>query len=93
MVIQIKKFGKMLISRPAGKEAAAIILSSFKPSSDREPIDLDFTGVEVIAPSWLDEVLTALRDRYGKRVGCLASDNLSRQESLKVIDSLDDFQP
>ena len=85
MVIEIKKFGKMLISRPAGKEAASIILSSFIPQSDVEPIELDFSGVEVIAPSWLEEVLNSLKDVYGDRVVCRAYDNLSLKESLKII--------
>ena len=85
MVIEIKKFGKMLISRPAGKEAASIILSAFIPPTDAEPIELDFSGVEVIAPSWLEEVLNNLKDVYGDRVVCRAYDNLSLKESLKII--------
>lgn len=51
MIIEVKKFGKMLISRPAGKEAASVILSSFKPTTNTEPVELDFSEVEVIAPS------------------------------------------
>jgi hypothetical protein len=92
MVIEIKKFGKLLVSRPAGKEAASIILSSFIPPTSSELIELDFSGVDVVAPSWLDEVLTLLRDQYGKRVVCLKSENLSLRESLKIIEALDDQQ-
>jgi hypothetical protein len=88
MIIEIKKFGKMLISRPAGKEAASVILSSFKPQSDNELIELDFTDVEVIAPSWLEEVLNSLEDVYGDRVLCRESKNSSLNESLKVIRDL-----
>lgn len=89
MKIKINKFGTMLISRPAGKEAAAIMLSSFKPTNDQEPIELDFTGVDVIAPSWLDEVLTTLNDVYKDRVKCLDSGNITLRESLKIINSLE----
>lgn len=90
MKIEIHKFGKFLVSRPAGKEAAAIMLSSFKPKSDDEIIELDFTNIEVIGPSWLDEVLRALRDTYGtSRIRCLDSDSMSLRESLKVIDELE----
>ena len=92
MVIEIRKFGKLLVSRPAGKEAASVMLSSFRTPTDTEMIELDFSGVEVIAPSWLDEVLTLLRDQYGKRVVCRQSENLSLQESLKIINALDDQQ-
>ena len=92
MIIEIKKFGKLLVSRPAGKEAASVMLSSFIPTTDSELIELDFSGVEVVAPSWLDEVLTLLRDRHGNRVVCLESENLSLKESLKIIEDLDDQQ-
>jgi len=87
MIIKIEKSGTLLISRPAGKEAASIILSSFKPQSGIEPIELDFTGVEVMGPAWLEEVLLTLRDKYGARVRCLPSANLSVVESLKIIES------
>jgi hypothetical protein len=86
VIIEVKKFGEILISRPSGREAAAIMLSSFIPPSENESIELDFTGVRAVAPSWLDEVLTALRDKYGDRVRCLNSKNLSLMESLKAID-------
>jgi hypothetical protein len=85
LIIPVKKFGSMLISRPAGKEAASIMLSSFKPVSDEERIELDFTDVAVIAPSWLHEVVVTLRQAYGDRVDCLENDNLSLIESLKFI--------
>ena len=75
----------MLLSRPSGKEDAAIMLSSFKPKTKEELIELDFTGVQVVAPAWLDEVLTSLKEAYGERVVCLASDNLSLIESIKVL--------
>ena len=90
MIIEVKKFGKLLISRPAGKEAASVIISSFKPATNTEPVELDFTDVEVIAPSWLDEVLLALRAVYGDRVKCRDSGNLSLRESLKTINSLNE---
>ena len=90
MRIEIKKFGKLLISRPAGKEAASVMLSSFKPQTDGELIELDFTDVDVIAPSWLEEVLNSLQDVYGNRVVCKESKNSSLNESLKVIRDLSD---
>ena len=85
MVIKIEKFGKILISRPAGREAISIILSSFVPTSDQERIELDFAGVQVVAPAWLDEVLSGLRDKYGNRVICLPSNNPSLIESQKMV--------
>jgi hypothetical protein len=85
VIIEVRKFGEILVSRPAGREAALIMKGSFRPASADETISLDFAGVRVVGPSWLDEVLTALRDEYGDRVVCLPSDNASVVESLKTL--------
>jgi hypothetical protein len=87
MIIPVSKFGDILVSRPAGREHALIMRSSFRPTTAEEPIELDFAGVRVVAPSWLDEVLSALRDAYGDRVRCLPSTNASLLESLKTLET------
>ena len=86
MRVEVKKYGNILTSRPAGREAGLAIKAYSKPeASDR--LELDFGGVLAVGPSWLDEVLTVLREEYGKeRVVCLPSDNASVNESLKIID-------
>jgi len=51
-----------------------------------EKIELDFTGVLSMGPSWLDEFLNLLKETYGgKRVICLPSDNPSVNRSLEII--------
>ena len=86
MKIEIKKFGDILISRPAGREAFLVIKSYFKPSSLSEPIELDFTGVKVMTPSWLGEVLEGLKEEFGeRRVHPLLSTNPTVIESLKAL--------
>ena len=85
MIIPVKKFGDILVSRPAGREHALIMRSSFCPTTKEEPVDLDFAGVRVVAPSWLDEILTSLREEYGDRVRCLPSTNASLVQSLKTL--------
>ena len=87
MIIPVSKFGEILVSRPAGREHALIMRSSFRPATNQEPIELDFTGVRVVAPSWLDEVLTSLREGYGDRVRCLPSANESLAQSLKTLEA------
>ena len=89
MKIEIKKFGEILTSRPAGREAGLQIKAYSKPEpGDR--LELDFSGILAIGPSWLDEVLTILREAYGKeRVICLPSENASVRESLKIIERQD----
>ena len=89
MKIELRKFGDILISRPAGREAGLAIKAYFKPKP-HEKIELDFDGVLAVGPSWLDEVLTLLRAEYGRdRVICLPTQNASVIEALKVIDSTD----
>jgi len=85
MKIEVKKFGEILTSRPAGHDAGLAIKAYLKPESD-ERVELDFTGVLAMGPSWLDEVLSILEGEYGReRVICLPSDNASITESLSII--------
>jgi len=46
MKIELKKFGEILISRPAGREAYLL-----KGILLEEEIEIDFNGVKVLAPS------------------------------------------
>ena len=87
MKIEVKKFGEILVSRPAGREAYLVLKSYLKPKTAEEPIELDFSGVKVLAPSWADEVVGALKREYGLRVQCQPSGNLSVIESLKIIEA------
>jgi hypothetical protein len=86
MKIELRKFGEILTSRPAGREAALSMRAYFKPGPE-ELLELDFSGVLSVGPSWLDEVLTALREEHGReRVRCLPSDNPSVIQSLKILE-------
>lgn len=86
MRIPIRKYGDLLVSRPAGREAVAAMLAYLPEIGPDEPLELDFDQVLVIAPSWLDEVLTGLRERFGDRVRCLPSKNASLAASLDVLE-------
>jgi hypothetical protein len=87
MKVVVRKFGEILTSRPAGREAGLAIKAYLKPNPT-ERIELDFNGVLAVGPSWLDEVLTILKDEFGReRVVCLPSENDSVIESLKVIEN------
>ena len=84
MKIKLSNYGEMLISHPAGREAflsaQAYLLSNLK---DDEIIEVDFDGVDVLAPSWADEFITILKEKYGDRVKLLKSDNPSVIATLK----------
>lgn len=88
MKIEMKKFGELLISRPAGREAimaaAAYLLSPLPDEEDS--IHLDFEGVCVVTPSWLDEFLTGLKDRVRNPIRVVFTSNPTVIESLKVIE-------
>lgn len=86
MRIDVARFGRLLLSRPDGREAFLAMRASFRPATGDEPVELDFAGVEVVGPSWLDEVLTGLRQEYGERVRILPTENATLAESMKVID-------
>lgn len=69
MRIEIKKFGKILISRPAGREAFAAAKAYILPANNDfnlEPLEIimDFDGVDVLSPSWADEFITGLRSLF-----------------------------
>lgn len=90
MKINMKEYGTILTSRPAGREASLVLLSNLHPEPG-ESIELDFNGVISVGPSWLDEVLISLRDRFGRdRIVCLPSGNPSVLQSLKIIDHPED---
>ena len=64
MIVQIKKFGTTLVSRPSGKEAWLAFQPVLNQISTTEEIIVDFEGVVVLTPSWADEFLTPLREIF-----------------------------
>ncbi|MDD3919540.1 MAG: DUF4325 domain-containing protein [Candidatus Pacebacteria bacterium] len=92
MKIELKKFGTMLISRQAGREA----LSAFEPilsslSKDEELL-IDFDGVITFSPSWGDEFITPLFRRYDERFKLLKTNNpsvIATMETLKEVHNLE----
>lgn len=85
MKVEIKKFGDILISRPAGLEASRVFRAYFKPPTSSEVIEFDFSGVAVLAPSWIDEFITQIKDHFQNPISFLPSTNASVTESLKFI--------
>src|SRR3989338_6697482 len=87
MIIELKKFGTTLVSRPAGKEAWL----AFQPvlhenvQSNKEEIIVDFSCVFVLTPSWADEFVTPLRKRYKNRVRLENITNPSVDATLSIL--------
>lgn len=80
--IQLKKFGNVLVSRPAGQEA----FNAIRPQLDPNVlIEIDFNDVLTITPSWLDEFLTHLSDFNQGKVELLPTNNASVLVALPIL--------
>lgn len=80
--IQLKKFGNVLVSRPAGLEA----FNAIRPKLDKnEPVQIDFGDILTVTPSWLDEFLTQLTNFNEGNVVLLPTKNASVLASLPVL--------
>ena len=85
MIIQLKKFGTTLVSRPSGKEAWLAFQPTLNEFSLGEEIIVDFAEVIVLTPSWIDEFLTPLYNRFGEKVKLINIDNPSVKASLTIL--------
>lgn len=82
----LKKFGALLISRPAGKEAYLAAKAYILPKNREEEIIVDFEGVDVLAPSWADEFLTKLKEDFPGKVSFINTENPSVRATLETLE-------
>lgn len=86
MNVSIDKFGEVLVSRPAGKEAFLMAKSYiFDSLKAEDTIDLDFSKVKVLTPSWADEFITGIKNNYTNKINYLNTQNESVSATLKVV--------
>lgn len=64
MKIYLKKFGTILMSRPAGREAFLAFSPVLNEIKEGESVLVDFEGVVAFAPSWGGRVSGSL----GKKI-------------------------
>lgn len=85
MLISLKKFGDILTSREAGREALLAFLPTLNSLDKNQEITIDFQGVSVLTPSWADEFLRPilLLKKYAKKVSLINDNNASVQASLR----------
>ena len=80
--IHLKKFGNVLVSRPAGREA----FNAIRPTLNQdEPIQIEFEGVLTVTPSWFDEFLANLAEYAKGNVELLPTRNASVLAALPVL--------
>jgi len=88
MKIEIKKFGDVLVSRQAGREAFAAFAPSLQNTQANEDVIVVFSGVNVLSPSWADEFLTPLLLRFGDKMILMPSQNPSIQLTIKNLEKI-----
>lgn len=85
MTIKLVKFGEILISRPAGREAfLAMEAYLIKDINTSEEIIIDFARVKVLTPSWADEVITKLAEKF-KNIKFINTDNPTVKSTLDIL--------
>ena len=85
MKLQLEKFGKTLMSRELGSEALKAFQQTLRELSKDEELEIDFSGVLTLSPSWADEFLSPLLNLIDSRLVLLPSDNLSVHATLKIL--------
>ena len=86
MVILMNKFGTVLTSRQSGKEAFAAFLPLLKAVVSEEAVTADLEGVSALSPSWGDEFLTPLHQRYGNRLTLRNTGNASVALTIQTLE-------
>jgi len=85
MKLQLVKFGKTLISRELGSEAFKAFQPTLREFPKNEELEIDFSDVLTLSPSWADEFLSPLLDQLDDKLILLSSDNLSVHATLKIL--------
>lgn len=88
MIIFLKKFGTTLTGRQYGKESFSAFLPTLKGVKNDEVVEVDFSGVITFTPSWGDEFLSPLLDKFKNRLVLKNTENLSVQETLKLLEKI-----
>jgi hypothetical protein len=92
MMIKIKNFGELLVSRPDGREAYLALQSNqLKNLPLNEKIEIDFQGVKAIAPGWADGIITPLSKKF-KNIKLLNTENSTVQATLKTLREYSDLK-
>ena len=88
MTIFLRKFGTTLSGRQFGRESLAAFEPSLRKVKDNEEVVVDFEGVVTFTPSWGDEFLSSLLNRFGKHLIFKNTDNLSVQATLRFLEKI-----
>ena len=88
MKVELQKFGTTLISRQSGREAFAAFLPTLREIPSDESVEVDFNGVLTFSPSWGDEFLRPLQEKFGQHLILLKSKNLSVTMTIELLEKI-----
>ena len=88
MKISLSKFGVLLISRQAGREAFAAFQPTLKTLKENENLEVDFSNVTTFSPSWGDEFFTPLLKQFQNRLILANTENPSVVATLDLLDKI-----
>ncbi|MFA6475041.1 MAG: STAS-like domain-containing protein [Patescibacteria group bacterium] len=91
MNIFLKKFGTVLASRQAGKEAYAAFLPILSEINKTEAVILDFSEVISFSPSWGDEFITPLYKKFGKKLSLKNTTNPSVALTISTLEKIHNY--
>jgi len=88
IILKLIKFGKILNSRPSGREAVLRAKQIINGSKNVEEIVVDFGKVSIVTPSYLDEFISGIKKYYSKNKITMTGyrDNIVIEDTLKALD-------
>lgn len=86
MLIELKKFGDILTSREAGREALSAFLPTLNAIDENEKITIDFQDVAVLTPSWADEFIRPILEKHYGKVSFINDTNPSVKAAMRFAD-------
>lgn len=92
MTIELKKFGTTLTSRQNGKEALSAFWPVLNEIPEREKVVIDFDGVNTFSPSWGDEFLTPLQEKYRQRLVLKKTVNPSVLATVEILEETNEIK-
>ncbi len=92
MKIELIKFGNILSSRPAGKDAYSGFSSEISKITKDEVVEVDFSNITSFAPSWGDEFLSPLLNRFNDRLILTNTENSSVTLTLELLEETNGYK-
>jgi hypothetical protein len=88
MKIELKKFGTTLLSRQNGREAFLAFLSTLNAIPKDEVVEVSFDGVITFSPSWGDEFLSKLFEKFDNKLVLIKTDNPSVLATIEMLEQV-----